>query len=55
MKYYFLFIKTILLGKKIEFLETISSLLINKLVQKGNDYYVELNELMRELEVLKNE
>lgn len=55
MKYYFLYIKIILFGKKIEFLDKISSLLINKLVQRGNDLHVELNELMREVEVLENE
>lgn len=55
MEYYFLCIKIILLGKKIWIIEKISSLLINKLVQKCNDYHVELNELKRELENLKNE
>ena len=55
MEYYFLHIKTILLGKKIDFLEKITSLLIDKLVQKSNDYHVELNELQREVEVFKNE
>lgn len=42
-------------GKKIELLDKIASLLINKLIQKGNDYNVELDELKRELENLKNE
>ena len=42
-------------GKKIELLDKIASLLINKLIQQGNDLHVELNELMREVEVLENE
>lgn len=55
MEYYFLYIKITLLGKKTYFLEKITSLLINKLIQKSNDYHVELNELKRELGNLKNE
>lgn len=42
-------------GKKIELLDKIASLLINKLIQQGNNCYVELDELKRELENLKNE
>ena len=55
MEKYYLYIKITLLSKKICLLEKISSLLINKLVQKGNDYHVELNELKREVENLENE
>ena len=55
MEYYFLYIKITLLGKKIELLDKIVSLLIKKLVQKCNDYHVELDELKREVEVLENE
>ena len=42
-------------GKKIELLDKIVSLLIKNLVQKCNDYHVELDELKRVLENLKNE
>lgn len=55
MEYYYLYIKINLLGKKIWILEKITFLLINKLVQKCNDYHVELNELKREVENFKNE
>ena len=55
MEYYFLYIKITLLGKKIWILEKITSLLISKLVQKANNYHVELNELQREVKVFKNE
>ena len=55
MEYYFLYIKITLLGKKTYFLEKITSLLINKLIQQDNNYYVELDELKREVEVLENE
>ena len=55
MKHYFLYIKIILFGKKICLLEKISSFLINKLVEKCNNYYVELDELKQEVEVLENE
>ena len=55
MEKYYLYIRIFLFGKKICLLEKISSLLINKLVEKCNNYYVELDELKRELENLKNE
>ena len=55
-KYYlYINIRIFLFGKKIELLDKIASLLINKLVEKCNNYYVELDELKRELENLKNE
>ena len=55
MEKYYLYIRIFLFGKKIELLDKIVSLLIKKLVQKCNDYHVELNELKQELENLKNE
>ena len=55
MEKYYLYIRIFLFGKKIELLDKIVSLLIKKLVQKCNDYHVELDELKRVLENLKNE
>lgn len=55
MEKYYLYIRIFLFGKKIELLDKIASLLINKLIQPGNNYNVELDELKRELENLKNE
>ena len=55
MEKYYLYIRIFLFGKKIELLDKIVSLLIKKLVQKCNNYHVELNELKRELKNLKNE
>ena len=55
MKKYYLYISIFLFGKKIELLDKIASLLINKLSQQGNNYNVELDELKRVLENLKNE
>ena len=55
MEKYYLYIRIFLFGKKICLFEKISSLLINKLSQRRSDLFVELNELKREVEVLKNE
>ena len=55
MEKYYLYIRIFLFGKKIELLDKIVSLLIKKLVQKCNDYHVELNELNRKLKEIKNE
>ena len=55
MEKYYLYIRIFLFGKKIELLDKIVSLLIKKLVQQGNYYHVEINELMQELEILENE
>ena len=53
MEKYYLYIRIFLLGKKIELPDKIVSHLIYKLIQQGNNYNVELDELKWELDELK--